>query len=359
MSGPARTSIAAALAGVLCAACASRGPASPEPPVAVVIPERTAFEGTPRGFTGQLSSVLDTVLAAPRDRIWSALPSVLAQLAVPVTTRDARTFVIGTESWRPVSVEGSRLSSFLQCGAGIAGPNADTYEVTMQLLVQLEDLGPEGTRVRMGLDAYARPRYSIGEPRQCLSQGTLERRVFTLITEWLERPEGVPPAGPLAATLRRVPAAGDVIRLECFTGSQPVLHEGALLGGEGGELLLQTGSGADSLRVPVASVIRLQVRERRSRAGTGMVLGALLGIGAGVAIGGSMHDPDALNHYGRDKYSVVGAVLGGLAGAVLGRVTGSRFERDVWTDPPRSWTTRFGSTGPPNPILGPATCPAT
>jgi hypothetical protein len=340
---------------VLCAAgtaCASAGPqgapgGSGGSGVAP-LPTATAFSGRGNDFANQPSAVTDTVVGAPRAEVWAVMPSVFRTLGVGGYSLDPRAFVIGNDGWRATTIDGTRLSVFLQCGSGIAGPNADRYEVTLRLAVQLDAQGPEATLVRTVVDALARPRDSGGASLQCASQGTLERRVAGLIAAWLADPEGGGlETAPPAIAGRRLPAAGDVVRVVCSplqTGPAQ-LGEGAFVGVGEGEMLLELGPGPRRVAVPVASLSSIQLRERRSRSRVGGVVGALLGMGAGGLVGSSKYDPNAEHHFGKGVAVTIGAVLGGVGGAVLGSIGGSFVRHDAWVDAPLELVLRQAGLG--------------
>ncbi len=126
--------------------------------------------------------VENTVPAAPEE-VWLALPLVFEALEIEPVVVDTEALVMGNPEFTPRAIEGRRLSTYMDCGRGLAGPNADRYLVTVQWMVWLEG-GPGGsTVVTTLLDAYARPRDTGGTAVHCVSRGALERRLAELITE--------------------------------------------------------------------------------------------------------------------------------------------------------------------------------
>jgi len=329
-------------------ACASGGsgssPAGARPPT-VALGSPTFNGGTQGtdGFTNAVSSVWDSVVARPRAAIWAVMPDVFETLGIEATTVDPRSFVIGNPGSRVTLIGGSpRLSAYLQCGTGLVGPNADRYDVTLQVMVQLMGDPSGGTLLRTTLDAYARPRDSSGDPIHCSSQRTLERRILDLV--------GVELAGGAStiAVRGRVPVAGDLLRVECVAAPHPRIEEGLFLGVADGDLLLEVDAGSASVAVPVAQVGRVQVRERRSAAVVGGLVGAVLGIVTGAVQGRSWYKNSTKLHYQSGLYMSVGAAAGGLAGLFLGRITGSFIGTNAWLDAPDDWAGRYSlSTSPP------------
>lgn len=347
-----RAVLTLALLPGLLAGCASGGSApapAPEPEPATVDLFAVRAGSDADNFTNQLTSVRDTILAEPRERVWGALPYVFRTLGVETSTIDGRSHLIGNASWRPTALHGTRLSSFIECGRGIVGPNADHYDITMQLLVQLEPRGASSTLMRVAMDAYARPRAAAGAAIHCATSGTLEGRMVRLLAEGIARGEGTVAAAPsLAAgeSMARLPSAGDFIRVGCAptVGAESSMVEGAFMGVSGGSLQLDAVGG--SVRMPATGVASLQIRERRSRARIGAVTLALVGGAAGAHVGRQQYDPDGNLHYKPGVFTTIGAVVGGVAGALLGALGGSLMDYDVWVDATPSWQARFGGGAP-------------
>jgi hypothetical protein len=266
---------------------------------------------------------------------------------------DPTTFVIGTERLRTSRVDGSRLSSFLDCGGGVAGPNADSYDVTLSLFVQLEGEGSASTLVRTVVDASAQSRYNLSDQIQCASFGTLERRVVGLIDEQLRPSSRVAARGPL-----RRPVAGDFIRLMCATRPEDAtsVSAGELLGVNEGAILVDLGGSDEHAAVPVSSVIRLEIREQRSRARLSALVGAAVGVASGAAVGRSSYNPHSETHYQPGVNTTIGAVLGAAGGAVLGALVGSFLDYESWVDGDLAWGSALSEGGSAAPAVTPA-CP--
>ena len=117
--------------------------------------------------------------------VWGSLPSVFEALEIEVTHSEASTGTMGNRGFRARRVEGERMSAWLDCGRGLVRANADTYEVTLSIVVQLLAAAEGETLVRTTVDAYARDRSLSAGSVHCLSWGALERRVGELIAERL------------------------------------------------------------------------------------------------------------------------------------------------------------------------------
>lgn len=117
--------------------------------------------------------------------VWSTLPPVFEQLGIEPTFVDARQGQIGNPQFRRSRIERRSMSTFLECGSGLTGAYADTYDVTLSILVYLA-AGVQGSSVvRTTVDAYATARSTNATSVHCTSTGALERRIRELIEERL------------------------------------------------------------------------------------------------------------------------------------------------------------------------------
>jgi hypothetical protein len=131
------------------------------------------------------STVGERAVDATAGQVWGVLPAVFEQLQIETTTVDPAAGVMGNSSYRARRIEGRRMSDFLDCGRAMGREYADSYSVTLGVLVQLVT-SPDGrTLVRTILDAYARdPSMSSGSVH-CITWGSLERRIGDLVVERL------------------------------------------------------------------------------------------------------------------------------------------------------------------------------
>jgi hypothetical protein len=175
-------------AALLASACAPRSPDATEPPetryrtlaITSSSGRSTTFDLRHQGTVGE------TRVAARATAVWAVLPSVFEQLQIQVTRIDPSAGVMGNPGYRVREIEGERLSRFLDCGRGPVRPNADVYEVTLSVLVQLLPLAEDVTTVRTLVDGYARDRALSGGSVHCISWGSLERRIGELVVERLD-----------------------------------------------------------------------------------------------------------------------------------------------------------------------------
>lgn len=124
-------------------------------------------------------------IPAPIDRVWSVLPAVFDSLGIPVDRVDHQRRIIGTEGHRVRRrLGGVSLTRYLDCGSAQGAPSAESYEIHLVLLTELQGSASETTAATV-MKATARPVNFAGEHSPCSTTGELEARIGRLITELL------------------------------------------------------------------------------------------------------------------------------------------------------------------------------
>ena len=97
----------------------------------------------------------------------------------------------------------------------------------------------------------------------------------------------------------------------------------------------------NQITLPLASVTKIEVsRGRKSKAGTGAGIGALVGAGTGAAMGFSDGDDPPLFSEGEpflfsaEQKAGLGAIAGGGIGAIIGALIGANQKSDRWEEVP-------------------------
>ena len=131
------------------------------------------------------ASIVGDTIPAPLAEVWLALPSTFDTFEIEPIVVDAGSLIIGNPDFTTRRIDGRLLSTYVDCGSGLAGPNADQFVVTLQWMVQLSEAPGGDTAVAALMDAYARPRDVAGNAIHCVSRGILERRLGELIRDEL------------------------------------------------------------------------------------------------------------------------------------------------------------------------------
>ncbi|MEO7520189.1 MAG: hypothetical protein ABIW79_00095 [Gemmatimonas sp.] len=129
-----------------------------------------------------------TTLPFPMAQVWTALPIALDSLSIPLSRVDPAQHVIGNDAFKIRQRLGkSNLSRYLDCGQAQIGPNADSYDVMLTVLVQLQSAGESTTKVSTSVQAAAKPvTYNQGYS-QCSTKGELETRLLNIVKAQLQR----------------------------------------------------------------------------------------------------------------------------------------------------------------------------
>ena len=160
------------------AGCASSS-ALPEPPAQ----QRVQIVGMAGRLTVNSNSTASkSSIVAPIEQVWRVLPAVFDSLGVAVSTVDQAQHVIGNDALKVRQRLGKApLSRYLDCGQTQIGPNADSYDVVLTLLVQLKPNGVGSTTLLSTVEATAKPIAYAQSASACSSKGALESRLTTLI----------------------------------------------------------------------------------------------------------------------------------------------------------------------------------
>lgn len=161
-------------------ACASSPADTPAPRERmVVLDEETRLRNE--------SVVRADTVHAPVQATMAALVETYLTMEIPITDVDEAANRLETHDVRVRRIDGARMSRWLDCGTGISGQRADSYQVTVTLLSSVLPAGPSASRVVTDLDGNARPRDTSGSAVYCSSRGTLEARI---VEEVRRRAEG-------------------------------------------------------------------------------------------------------------------------------------------------------------------------
>ena len=174
------------LAAFTLSACASSS-SNPETVSQPVTMRARTNSGSITVATTAVNAANVSAIAAPPAAVWQTLPAVFAALRVPVTTLVTNDMLIGNYRVRVRRELGAApLSTYLSCGSGSGGQNADTYDVTLTLLTQvLAGSAASASRVVTTVEANAVSASFGGSPVACTTTGDLETRIADMIRERL------------------------------------------------------------------------------------------------------------------------------------------------------------------------------
>jgi hypothetical protein len=120
--------------------------------------------------------------------VWQVLPIVFDSLAIDIAHLDHQARVIGN---RDLKVRGKLgkvpLRRYVDCGNAQGAPSADTYEVSLSVMTQVQPGDSASTNVSTLVQAVARPVNFAGDYVRCLSTRALEAQLMNVLGRQLGR----------------------------------------------------------------------------------------------------------------------------------------------------------------------------
>ncbi len=129
------------------------------------------------------ATAVGTLVQGTADVTWSALQSVYASLDIPLSFRDATRRTLGNEAFRTRRRVGSvPMIRALNCGGESGMPNAETYDITLQLSSSVTPTGDGNARLQTLVQASARrPSGGSMNDVRCTSLGGLENKIAEMV----------------------------------------------------------------------------------------------------------------------------------------------------------------------------------
>jgi hypothetical protein len=139
-------------------------------------------QGSVGRATDTRATLYTQTLAYPVDQVWRALPGVFDSLKVPLNTLDPKAHTIGNDGFKIRQRLGTvALSKYIDCGTTQIGPNADSYDIVLTVLVQLSPAEGGGTSVTTTFESSARPLAFAQEYSKCTSKSVFEPRLLEVL----------------------------------------------------------------------------------------------------------------------------------------------------------------------------------
>jgi hypothetical protein len=175
----------ASVAAFVLAACKSSSGGTA--PTVTTVEQKTTMEVPGNHIdikTEENRDVIQSVIVAPMDSVWRAVPSVFAELGIePAQVNQEEHFFANTQFRERHSMGGVRLSRYLDCGSTMGGPTADQAAITMSLTVQVAGDSSHFTHLRIEMHAYAVTEGAVVGRINCASTGQLESRIDRMLKD--------------------------------------------------------------------------------------------------------------------------------------------------------------------------------
>lgn len=138
---------------------------------------------------GQLTRVVTDTMGTPYPvpfppaQVYHALLAVYAELKIPTDGKDSTQSLVDSKLfYRQNTLGGKQISSYLSCGDGITGPNADSYRVYMTIWSAPAPAGADRATLRtVFLAGAVNVTEGSRQPMPCESTGRLEVRIHQMV----------------------------------------------------------------------------------------------------------------------------------------------------------------------------------
>jgi hypothetical protein len=133
------------------------------------------------------ATAVGSVVNGSVEATWNALQSVYASLEIPLTFRDERARRLGNSAFRTRRRVGSvPMIRALDCGGESGMPNAENYDITLEVSSALAPAGEGKTQLQTLVQGTARRPSSGGvNDMRCTSLGGLEKKIEEMVSSIL------------------------------------------------------------------------------------------------------------------------------------------------------------------------------
>jgi len=166
---------------VVIAGCATAGSGTSPRPATETVRVATGGVGTNLRI-GNDDAVAVRKVAGTPDIVFRLLPLILDSLGIPVNSVDAAKHTIGNTGFNiRGKLKGVPLSRYIECGGATQmGPNADSYSINFQFIVEVKP-DKEGSALVTTLQAMGKPINFAQDYSPCGSKGNLENRLSEMV----------------------------------------------------------------------------------------------------------------------------------------------------------------------------------
>lgn len=173
---------------LLCAGLAIAAPVAAQ----AVQPQRVYTSGGTFEFRPEMGYAKAIVIGKP-DSVFASVRAILADLGLGEAQVDPRSRELGINRLRMVRRLGKKsLSTFLSCGEGLTGPNADTWHVFLNLGARVRSAA-QGSELELRFTAEAVDvPNGRNERLPCSTTGLLEMQIVDRLNDRFAAPAPAP-----------------------------------------------------------------------------------------------------------------------------------------------------------------------
>lgn len=130
----------------------------------------------------------ETELSAAPERVYAGVLKAYFDLGIPTGNTDNKAGIIGSEKFERIhQLAGAPMSRSFSCGESANGPNADSYRITIVVVVWVKP-GKSGGSV-LGIAVAASGADLSGSfrvPRPCASNGRIEQKILDAVEKYVK-----------------------------------------------------------------------------------------------------------------------------------------------------------------------------
>ncbi|MDQ6717307.1 MAG: hypothetical protein M3Z17_03040 [Gemmatimonadota bacterium] len=151
----------------------------------------TNIAGVTTGTFAKLSMVAESEpvvlpLAASPEGAWAQVAPAYTEIGIPLTIVAADAKLAGNQGFNVRrSIGRIPMRNYLRCGDDGTGPNADTYQISMNIATQIQKVDDGTSKVATVMDATATSPTMGGNLIHCSTTGELEARVNEVVATLL------------------------------------------------------------------------------------------------------------------------------------------------------------------------------
>ena len=134
------------------------------------------------GVTNSVTAIASAV-STSRDSTYQLVRRVYAELQIPVSMENGSSRAVGNETLKiPRNLAGMRRQAIVDCGEKMGLPNAETWDIVMNILTYVEANPNGGSTVLTRIQAMGHdPSVSGREQTTCATKGDLEAKIATMV----------------------------------------------------------------------------------------------------------------------------------------------------------------------------------
>lgn len=128
-----------------------------------------------------------TSIQSPVDLVWRTLPAVFEEMSIPITTVDSTHHVLSNDGLKlRKQLGGTPLGVFIDCGTTQVGENADSYDVHLTFIAEVQpDPASGNSRLLLTMESAAKPIAFSRDYSRCTTRGKLEERFAAAVKKHL------------------------------------------------------------------------------------------------------------------------------------------------------------------------------